>query len=220
MRILVVEDDPMIGAAVEAGLRQQGHAVDWARDGTAAELALGTGEYAMVLLDLGLPRKGGLEVLKSLRTRGGAVPVLIITARDAVGDRVLGLNLGADDYVAKPFELDELVARIGAVARRHAGRAEPLIVYGEIALNPVTREVTSGGKTVVVSGREFALLEALLERPGAVLSRAQLETRLYGWNEEVESNSVEVHIHNLRRKLGANAILNLRGVGYFASKTK
>lgn len=204
----------MIGAAVERGLRQDGFAVDWVRDGRAAELALADGVHDVLLLDLGLPRKEGQDVLAAMRRRGDARPVLIITARDAVADRVAGLDAGADDYMVKPFDLDELAARVRALVRRRAGRAQPKLVHGALDLDPATREVTRAGVPVALSPREFALLEALMMRPGAVLSRAQLEERLYGWNEPVESNAVEVHLHGLRRKLGAQAIRNVRGVGW------
>jgi two-component system response regulator QseB len=214
MRLLLVEDDPMVGESIRDGLGQEGYAVDWVRDGKAAETALGAEPYAAVLLDLGLPRRDGLEVLRAARARRNAVPILVITARDAVADRVKGLDAGADDYLVKPFDLDELAARVRALVRRAEGRAAPVVRHGPIALDPATREVTLRGKPVALSGREFALLQALLQRPGVVLSRAQLEERLYGWEEEVGSNAVEVHIHNLRRKLGADAIRNVRGVGY------
>ena len=214
MRILLVEDDAMIGAGVESGLRLEGFAVDWARDGQAAELALGNEGYDLVLLDLGLPRKSGLDVLAGIRKRGSTVPVLVLTARDAVADRVKGLDTGADDYLVKPFDLDELAARIRALLRRRAGRADPLLRHGDLVLNPATHGATWRGKALSLSAREFALLEALLDRPGAILSRSQLEERIYGWGEEIESNAVEVHIHALRRKLGAAFILNVRGVGY------
>lgn len=220
MRLLVVEDDPMIGASVQEGLRQDGFTVDWVRDGQAAELAIGNGVYDLVLLDLGLPRKGGLEVLRALRGHGNDVPVLIVTARDAVAHRIEGLDSGADDYLVKPFDLDELAARIRALLRRRAGRSEPLIRHGQLALNPATREATLGGKPLALSAREFALLEALLDRPGAILSRAQLEERIYGWGEEIESNAVEVYIHSLRKKLGADFIKNVRGVGYRVTKAQ
>jgi two-component system response regulator QseB len=218
MRLLVAEDDSMIGAAIARGLKQEGFAVDWVRDGRAAELALAERVHDLVVLDLGLPRKAGLDVLRGLRRRGDARPVLIVTARDAVADRVAGLDAGADDYVVKPFELTELAARIRALLRRSAGRAEPVIAYGEIELNPVTHETRVGGEPVTLSAREFALLEALLARPGAVLSLAQLEEKLYGWNEEVGSNAVEVHLHSLRRKLPTAAIRNVRGVGWMIAK--
>ena len=214
MRLLLVEDDPMIGTAVQNGLRQQGHSVDWVKDGHSAELALADAVHELVLLDLGLPRKSGLELLAALRKRGVSVPVLVITARDSVADRVHGLDAGADDYLVKPFDLDELSARIRALMRRQAGRASPLIEHGELTLNPATHEVTLRGSPVNLSRREFALLHALLEQPGVPLSRARLEERIYGWDEEVESNTVEVYIHSTRRKLGAEWIRNVRGVGY------
>ena len=214
MRLLLAEDDPMIGAAVRNGLRQEGHSVDWVRNGLAAESAIESGVHEMLLLDLGLPQKSGLDVLSALRQRGVELPVLIITARDAVADRVKGLDAGADDYLVKPFELDELSARIRALMRRRTGRAQPLIRQGPLTLNPATHEVTLNGRALNLSGREFALLHALLEQVGVPLSRAQLEERLYGWNEEIESNAVEVYIHSLRRKLGAEWIRNVRGVGY------
>ena len=218
MRLLLVEDDAMIGESLHKGLRQDGYVVDWVRDGAAADAALhftdGAEPYAMVLLDLGLPRKDGFALLQGLRKRKNQVPVLILTARDAVSDRVKGLDLGADDYLVKPFSLDELAARIRAVLRRHAGRAEPRVAYGGLTLDPSARKVTCRGKEVAVSAREFSLLEALLDRPGKALSRAQLEERLYGWGQEVASNAVEVHVHNLRKKLGEDAIETVRGVGY------
>ncbi|MBK7327267.1 Transcriptional regulatory protein QseB [Candidatus Propionivibrio aalborgensis] len=214
MRLLLVEDDPMIGASVQSGLRQEGYSVDWVRDGAAAELALASGVHELVLLDLGLPRKTGLDLLAGWRRNGLVLPVLVITARDSVADRVKGLDAGADDYLVKPFSFDELVARIRALMRRQAGRASPLMENGPLTLNPATHEVFLDGSPVYLSGREFALLQALLEQPRVPLSRAQLEERIYGWDEEVESNTVEVYIHSLRRKLGAGWIRNVRGVGY------
>ena len=204
----------MIGAAVERGLREDGFVVDWVRDGVAAETALLDDVHDLLLLDLGLPRRPGLAVLAAMRKRSDARPVLILTARDAVADRVAGLDAGADDYLVKPFDLDELAARIRALGRRQAGRAAPRLVHGGLTLDPATREVTRAGTSVNLSPREFALLEALMTRPSAVLSRAQLEARLYGWDEPVESNAVEVHLHALRRKLGAESIRNVRGVGW------
>lgn len=214
MRLLLVEDDAMIGEAVRLGLRKQGLAVDWVQDGAAAKAALGAEGFDLVLLDLGLPKLDGLQVLKWLRGTGSKVPVLILTARDSVNDRIRGLDAGADDYIVKPFDFDELAARVRAVQRRHSGRAENLVEHLGITLDPASHAVTRDGEPVNLSHREFALLEALLERPGQVLSRTQLEERLYGWGEEVESNAVEVHIHNLRKKLGAEYIQNVRGVGY------
>ena len=214
MRILLVEDDAMIGAAVHAGLKRDGLTVDWMRDGEAADSALRTAQFDAIVLDLGLPKKGGLQVLRDLRARKQATPVLILTARDAVSDKVQGLDAGADDYLVKPFDLAELSARLRALARRKAGRAEPRIEHGRLTLDTATRQATLDGKDVALSAREYALLAALLERPGAILSRTQLEERLYGWGEEVESNAVEVHIHALRKKLGAEFIRNVRGVGY------
>jgi len=188
------------------------------RDGHAAELAVANGVYDLVVLDLGLPRKDGLDILAALRRKGNSIPVLILTARDAVLDRIKGLNSGADDYVVKPFDLDELSARIRALLRRRAGRADSVIEHGELTINASTHQATFRGQDLALSAREFAVLEALLERPGAILSRAQLEERLYGWGEEVESNAVEVYIHSLRRKLGADFIRNVRGVGYRVPK--
>jgi two-component system, OmpR family, response regulator QseB len=214
MRLLLAEDDPMIGAAVREGLRQDGFAVDWVRDGHAAMLALAEQVHDLLVLDLGLPRKDGLDVLAAMRRTGDARPVLVLTARDAVADRVEGLDAGADDYMVKPFELSELAARLRALLRRGAGRAVPVIVHGALELNPATREVRLAGEPVALSAREFALLEALLARPGAILSRSQLEDKVYGWKDEIESNAVDVHIHALRRKLGTGAIRNVRGVGW------
>ncbi len=214
MRLLLVEDDAMIGRAVRQGLGDAGFTVDWATDGRAAELALANGVYDLALLDLGLPAKDGMTVLRELRARRDPLPVLIVTARDAVADRIAGLNAGADDYVLKPFDLDELVARVRALLRRRAGAAVPVLQCGDLTLDPVRREVRRGDQEIQLSPREFALLEALMQRPGAVLSREQLEDAVYGWGEEVGSNAVEVHLHNLRRKLGPETIRNVRGVGY------
>ena len=214
MRLLLAEDDAMIGAATRDRLRCQGFAVDWVQDGRAAEVALAGEAYDLLLLDLGLPGREGLAVLRSLRGRGSTLPVVILTARDAIDDRVAGLDAGADDYVVKPFDLKELEARLRAVLRRRAGRASSVIEHGRLTLDLASHELRRDGVPVPVSPREFALLHALLERPGRILSRAQLEERLYGWGEEVGSNVVEVHIHSLRRKLGADLIRNVRGVGY------
>ena len=214
MRLLLVEDDPMIGEGVRKGLRHEGFTVDWVQDGRAAERAIDNDVYDLLLLDLGLPGKDGIDVLATLRRRGNAVPVLILTARDAVSDRVKGLDMGADDYLVKPFDLEELSARVRALLRRKSGRADPVVQIGNVTLNPATHEVFLDGSPVALSAREFALLQALADRPGAVLSRAQLEEKLYGWNEEVESNTIEVYVHALRRKLGQRFVRNVRGVGY------
>ena len=219
MRLLLVEDDPMIGEAVQDLLRAEHYAVDWARDGDAADTALRTQAYDLVLLDLGLPRRDGLTVLRDLRTRKDRTHVLVATARDAVAQRIEGLDAGADDYVLKPYDLDELLARLRALLRRAAGRAEPLYEHQGVSINPATREATVQGQPVVLSAREWAVLEPLIARPGRVLSRQQLEDKLYGWGDEVSSNAVEVYIHGLRKKLGADVLLNIRGVGYLVPKS-
>ncbi len=230
MRLLLVEDDRMIGEGLRAALRLDGHAVDWVRDVAAARATLASERFDLVLLDLGLPSGGGpgtasgtpgqapadgLSVLRELRARADATPVIVLTARDAAGDRVKGLDSGADDYLVKPFEVEELKARIRAVLRRQGGRAEPALQHHGVTLDPGSKQVSKDGQPVLLSAREFAVLEALMQRPGAVLSRAQLEDRLYGWGEEIESNAVSVYVHQLRRKLGADFIGNMRGVGYF-----
>jgi two-component system response regulator QseB len=214
MRILLVEDDAMIGESVAEGLKAEGYAVDWVRDGKEAEVSVSATPYSLVVLDLGLPRRDGIDVLKGIRERRIDVPVLVMTARDTVRDRIKGLDAGADDYLVKPFDLDELTARARALMRRAAGRSEPMIERGPLSINPATREVTWRGESMSLSAREYALLAALAERPGIVLSRAQLEEKLYGWNESVGSNAVEVHIHNVRKKLGEDVIRNVRGLGY------
>ena len=218
MRVLLVEDDRMIAEAVRTALGQDGHVTDWMADGAAALSALSNSRFDIVLLDLGLPRKDGLTVLKQLRERGDVTPVIIITARDDVRSRVAGLDTGADDYLVKPFDLDELAARMRAAQRRSAGRGDPDIEHGDIRVNCATREVHKAGAAVPLSAKEFAVLEALLLRPGAVLSRTQLEDRLYGFGESVESNAVEVYVHSLRRKLGSDAIRTRRGAGYFVPR--
>jgi DNA-binding response OmpR family regulator len=215
MRVLVVEDDPMIGESVRAALRQGGYAADWVRDGAAADGTLATERFDLVLLDLGLPRRDGLDVLRALRGRGDATPVIVLTARDDLASRVGGLDAGADDYLVKPFELDELLARMRAVLRRHAGRADSAVEVQGVVLDAATRQVTRDGVPVALSAREYAVLEALMLRPGAILSRAQLEDRLYGWGEELESNAISVYVHQLRRKLGEKFIHTVRGVGYY-----
>ncbi len=218
MRLLLVEDDPMIGEAVQDLLRAEHYAVDWVRDGDAADTALRTSAYDLVMLDLGLPRRDGITVLRDLRTRKDRTPVLVATARDAVAQRIEGLDAGADDYVLKPYDLDELLARIRALLRRASGRAEPVYEHKGVSINPSTREASVNGVPVVLSGREWAVLEPLLARPGLVLSRQQLEDKLYGWGDEVSSNAVEVYIHGLRKKLGPDILLNVRGVGYLVPK--
>lgn len=214
MRLLLVEDDRMIGESLEEALRKEHYAIDWARDGREAELALETHAYDLVILDLGLPKKQGMEVLASYRKSGGESPVLIITARDAIATRIQGLDTGADDYMIKPFDLDELFARIRALLRRKLGSANPEISFSELSLNPATHTVAFRGKPLNLSAREFELLHALMNPPGHVVSREKLEEKLYGWNEEIESNTVEVYIHSLRKKLGTEFIKNIRGVGY------
>jgi DNA-binding response OmpR family regulator len=214
MRILLVEDDPMIGTAVLDVLRSENYAVDWVRDGLAADSALASEKYDLVLLDLGLPKADGLHVLRSLRARRDTVPVLVATARDAVGDRVAGLDAGADDYIVKPYDTDELLARVRALLRRSAGRGEPVITHKGLELNPATHEASLQGEALNLSPREWALLEPMLRRPGVVFSRAQLEQKLYSWKHEVSSNAVEVYIHGLRKKLGAEFIRTVRGLGY------
>jgi two-component system response regulator QseB len=214
VRALLVEDDAMIGKAVAEGMQGDGYAVDWVRDGLEAQTALMHDVYDIALLDLGLPRKDGLELLKHLRRASIDLPVLIITARDAVADRIAGLDAGADDYLVKPFDLEELLARTRAVIRRRAGRASPEVRFGALMLDPVKRRVEFHGQPVELSAREFAILEALAREPGAVVSRSKLEESVYGWGEEVGSNTVEVHLHHLRRKLDPGLIRNVRGVGY------
>ncbi len=218
MRVLLVEDDPMIAKGLATALRQDGYAVDGVSDGRHAAEALRTESFDIVLLDLGLPGRDGLEVLRELRGRGDPTPVIIVTARDDIRNRIDGLDAGADDYIIKPFDLDEIAARMRSVLRRAAGRGDPCIRHRGISLNPVTHAVERDGAPILLSAHEFSVLEALLQRPGAVLSRAQLEDRLYGWSDSIESNAVEVYIHALRRKLGSDCIRTLRGVGYFIPK--
>ena len=218
MRLLLVEDDAMIGEAVLRVLRTEHYAVDWVRDGSMADQALRSEAYDLVLLDLGLPKRDGLEVLRALRARHSAVPVLIATARDGVSDRIAGLDAGADDYVVKPYDTDELLARIRALLRRSAGRAEPVFEHRGVSLNPATREATVQGQPVVLSAREWAVLEPLLARPGVVLSRTQLEEKLFSWKDDISSNAVEVYIHGVRKKLGNDFIQTVRGLGYLVPK--
>lgn len=218
MRLLIAEDDPQLGDGLAVGLRQDGYAVDWVRDGVAADLALRNETHDLLVLDLGLPRLDGMAVLARLRGRGQTLPVLILTARDASGDKIAGLDGGADDYLVKPVGLDELAARVRALARRAAGRALPLLRHGELVVDPAARRATWAGAPVDLSAREFSLLQCLAENAGRVMTRAQLEASLYGWRDEPDSNVLEVHIHHLRKKLGAECIKTLRGVGYMMSK--
>lgn len=214
MRLLLVEDDPMIGESIVEGLRGENYAIDWVRDGRDAELALKTVDYDLMLLDLGLPGKQGMEVLLTARKRGADLPVLIITARDGTPARVAGLDAGADDYLVKPFDLDELLARIRALLRRRVNRTRSVIEHGALMLDLASHEVTFAGEPVKLSAREFSVLRALLDNPGSVVSKSQLEEKLYGWNSEVESNTVDVYVHHLRKKFGTDFIKNVRGVGY------
>ena len=218
MRVLLVEDDPLLGDGLAVGLRQAEFAVDWLKDGHSAELALKSETFDVVVLDLGLPRLSGMELLHRLRARGTAVPVLILTARDAVADKIAGLDAGADDYLVKPVDLDELAARLRALTRRASGRAAPQLVHGSLVVDPAGHRVTLDGRAVELATREFAVLQALLENAGRVMTRSQLEATIYGWKDEPDSNAVEVHIHHLRRKLGSDLIKTLRGVGYLIEK--
>lgn len=214
MRILVVEDDKLLGDGLSVGLKSLGYAVDWVMDGVAAETAMSTHEYAVVVLDLGLPRQDGCEVLAHRRAKGDPTPVLVLTARDLISDKVGALDLGADDYLVKPFDLDELAARLRALTRRAQGQAQPRLRHADIELDPAARAVTRGGEAVALTGREFDVLELLLSHAGRVVTRRQIDDQLYAWGDEVESNALEVHIHHLRKKLGAEFIRTVRGVGY------
>lgn len=218
MRVLLVEDDRMIGETACLALKDAAYAVDWVRDGQAALHALSCQRYALLLLDLGLPKKDGLEVLRALRTDDRSTPVIIMTARDGLDDRISGLDNGADDYLVKPFAMSELLARMRAVIRRQGGTAGPVLTNGRISLDPTTREAVADGDPIRLSAREFAVLQALLVRPGTILSRAELEERIYGWGEEIESNAVEFFIHSLRKKLGSDTIKNVRGLGWLVSR--
>lgn len=218
MKLLLVEDDALLGDGVRAGLKQAGFAVDWVQDGLAAKVALDSEEYDLLVLDLGLPKLSGMDLLKSVRAKRASLPVLILTARDTVADRVAGLNAGADDYLVKPFDLDELIARLNALLRRSAGKVELTLQHGAIELTPASHQVRLAGTDVSMSAREFSLLHTLLLHTGRVHSREQLEQTLYGWGEEVESNAIEVHVHHLRKKLGSDLIRTLRGVGYVIDK--
>jgi two-component system response regulator QseB len=214
MRLLLVEDDAMVGRAMRHALFDAGFSVDWVTNGNAAEQALSNDAYALALLDLGLPGRDGLTLLRRLRSRKSDLAVIIVTARDALAERVEGLNAGADDYVLKPFEMDELLARVHALLRRRAGSASPILSAGALTLDPIRKTVSLRGAPVEMSAKEIKLLEVMLQKPGAVYSRAALEEALYGWGEEIASNAIEVHLHNLRKKLGAETIRNVRGVGY------
>ncbi len=218
MRILIVEDDHLLGEGIQTGLKQEGYAVDWVEDGEAADTALMTNNYELMVLDLGLPKKPGLEVLKDLRAKGDDMPVIILTAMDTVEDRVTGLDSGADDYLTKPFDLGELGARIRALLRRRGGRSNPVIEHKNIKLDPASHSVSKDDEPVDISPREYTILQLLLENRGKVMSRSRLEEGLYAWNNEVESNTVEVHIHHLRKKLGSELIRTIRGVGYIIDK--
>lgn len=219
MRILLIEDDQMIGEAISIALKDAAYAVDWVKDGTTASSVLERGDHQAVLLDLGLPKRDGLEVLRRLRQGGSSVPVIVITARDGVDDRIKGLDFGADDYLAKPFDINELLARLRAVIRRQGGQAAPLLSNGKVTLDQATREARYGDSVELLSAREFSLLQALLLHPGAILTRNELEERIYGWNEEVESNAVDFLIHGVRKKLGADVIKNVRGAGWMVDKS-
>lgn len=218
MRLLLVEDDAMIGEAILQVLRAEHYAADWVRDGSMADQALRSASYDLVILDLGLPKKDGLEVLKALRGRHSATPVLVTTARDAIKDRVAGLDAGADDYLVKPFDTDEMLARVRALLRRSAGQAEPAFEHKGVSLNPATREATVHGQPVSLSAREWSVLEPLIARPGVVLSRTQLEEKLFSWKDDINSNAVEVYIHGVRKKLGSDFIQTVRGLGYLVPK--
>ena len=214
MRVLLIEDDPQLGDGITVGLRQAGYAVDWVKDGLAADHALASEDFDAAVLDLGLPKLSGMDLLRRLRDRVQPLPVLILTARDATADKIAGLDAGADDYLVKPVDLDELAARLRAVTRRASGRAAPLLRHGEVTLDPAGRRVTMADFPVELSAREFAVLQTLMENAGRVMTRSQLESSIYGWRDEPDSNALEVHIHHLRKKLGADFIKTLRGVGY------
>lgn len=219
MRLLLIEDDKLLGNGIQTALKQLNYAVDWVQDGESGEHALKIETYDALMLDLNLPKKDGLQILKDLRSRSNNIPVIILTARDSITDKITGLDNGADDYLVKPFDLDELTARLRALIRRHNGRSNPLIVYENLQLDPAAQTLIKDGKAVILSPRELAILQILLENIGKIISRNRLEESLYGWNDMVESNAVEVHIHHLRKKLGKNLIRTVRGLGYMIVKT-
>ncbi|MGA2710556.1 MAG: response regulator [Steroidobacteraceae bacterium] len=214
MKLLLIEDDRMIGWALHRGLSDEGYSVDWLDDGDASLVACSERQYDLAILDLGLPNRDGLQVLAELRRMGNTLPIVVVTARESVADRIKGLNTGADDYLCKPFDFDELLARLRAVVRRRAGQAVTILEYRDLTINAATRQVAHQGRLLSLSAKEFALLEILMQRPGVVITRAQLYDKLYGWDQDVESNTVEVYIHSLRRKLGHEFIENVRSVGY------
>jgi len=220
MRLLLVEDNDSIGKGIHSGLSQAGYAVDWVKDGQTAQSALKTEDYDVAVLDIGLPKQSGLEVLSDLRARGNSIPVLILTARDSVNDRIIGLDYGADDYMIKPFDLDELNARLRAITRRSAGRSTPKVVHGDIELDPASHTVRHKGEVVEMPPKAFAILQTLLENAGRVMSRTRLEESMYSWKDELESNAVEVHIHTIRKALGKDLIRTIRGVGYIVDQAK
>lgn len=218
MRLLLIEDDKLLGNGIQTALKQLNYAVDWVQDGESGEHALKIETYDALILDLNLPKKDGLQILKDLRYRHNNIPVIILTARDSLTDKITGLDNGADDYLVKPFDLDELTARLRALIRRHSGRSNPIIVYENLQLDPAAQTLTKDGKAVILSSRELAILQILLENTGKIISRNRLEENLYGWNDMVESNAVEVHIHHLRKKLGKSLIRTVRGLGYMIVK--
>ena len=218
MRILLIEDDPLIGKAIQQALKDASYSVDWTKDGLTGLTSARSEDYSLILLDLGLPKKNGFEVLKTLRDEGSQIPTIIITAQDTVEDRIKGLDLGADDYLVKPFSIDELLARTRAVIRRNQGAASSILSNGQLTLDNATGELTQGNQTHTLSARELALIRLLMLRPGRILSKSELEEQIYGWNEEVASNAIEVIIHGLRKKLGKDAIKNIRGLGWMVHK--
>lgn len=220
MRLLLIEDNESIGKGLYSGLNHAGYAVDWVRDGETAQSAFAAEQYDVAVLDLGLPRKSGIEVLEDLRSKGNKVPVLILTAKDTINDRIIGLDQGADDYMVKPFDLDELYARLRAILRRSSGRATPILTHGDIELDPASHTVTKAGAIIELTPRAFDIMQTLMENQGRVMSRSRLEESMYSWKDEIESNAVEVHIHQIRKKLGNDLIRTIRGVGYIMDKAK